>query len=125
MIRTSLVVVAVLAASAVHAQERVTVLRDRAGKVTGTIRASGPRPTAAEGLAILRNELDDMAARISIARAAQEGPVLRVLAVTRAAAPPKPAEPVFTNWTYPGPSSVSVPLPYPTVQVVTGGKRLP
>jgi hypothetical protein len=52
MIR-ALLIVAVLISTAAQAQERVTILRDKNGRVTGAIRSSGPRPTAAEGLAIL------------------------------------------------------------------------
>jgi hypothetical protein len=109
-----LVIVMLLVSSAAFAQERRVEIKNKEGKVTGVIVSQGPKPTPTEGLAILcskgRCEPPPPAAPAE--------PALRVLAVTRQPSPPKPEEPRFTNFAGPSPSTVSVPLPYPTVHVV-------
>ncbi len=117
MIRV-LLIVAVLTTTA-EAQERVTILRDKAGKVTGTIRSSGPKPSPEEGLAILC--AGDRCDPRGYASLAEQEPRLIPIRVQRAA-PAAKAPDSFTLHPLPPyvrtPYKQSIPLPYPTVRVV-------
>jgi hypothetical protein len=114
-----MLILAVLISTAAEAQERTTILRDKTGKVTGTIRASGPKSTAVEALAILcANSRCDSAGYAALL---EQGPVLIPIR------PVRPSQADTTRDSFklhpllpyvPTPSVQSVPLPYPTVRVI-------
>ena len=98
-------------------QERVVVLRDKAtGKITGSLRSSGPRPTPSEGLAILCPP-----GRCEPPPTVDPEPRLIPIRVSRE---PQAANvpDSFRLYPLPGyqptPSVQSVPLPEPTVRVI-------
>ena len=98
-------------------QERVVVIRDRTGKVTGTLRSSGQRPTPAEGLAILC--AGDRCDPRGYAALAEQEPVLIPIRGPRPQAETPDSFKLHPLPPYlPTPAVQSVPLPYPTVRVI-------